>query len=112
MAASGDLEDIEEVNANCILMANLQQTSTSGPQTNKAPIYDLDGSAEVHEYDNCYNNEIFNMFTQEEQYIELLGPTPEPHQVQQNDSIVIFAVSSVQQGGGTVEQHPKTVEET
>ncbi|GJZ83501.1 hypothetical protein Tco_0648674 [Tanacetum coccineum] len=112
MAASGDLEEIEKVNANCILMANLQQTSTSGPQTNKAPVYDSDGLDEVHEYENCYNNEIFNMFTQEEQYIELLEPTPEPHQVQQNDSIVIFAVSSVQQGGGTVEQHPETVEET
>nr|GFD48036.1 Gag-Pol polyprotein [Tanacetum cinerariifolium] len=30
MAAAGDLEEIEEVNANCILMANLQQASTSG----------------------------------------------------------------------------------
>ncbi|GJY21719.1 hypothetical protein Tco_0394285 [Tanacetum coccineum] len=27
----GDLDEIEEVNANCILMANLQQASTSGP---------------------------------------------------------------------------------
>ncbi|GJR54122.1 integrase, catalytic region, zinc finger, CCHC-type containing protein [Tanacetum coccineum] len=34
------------------------------------------------------------------------------HQVQQNDSNVIFAVSSVEQGGGTVEQHPVNVEET
>nr|GFB08020.1 hypothetical protein [Tanacetum cinerariifolium] len=32
MAAAGDLDEIEEVNANCILMANLQQTSTSGTQ--------------------------------------------------------------------------------
>ncbi|GKC74504.1 hypothetical protein Tco_1120387 [Tanacetum coccineum] len=63
---NGDLEEIEEVNANCILMANLQQASTSGTQTDKAPVYDSDGSAEVHEYENCYNNEIFNMFTQEE----------------------------------------------
>ncbi|GKG54959.1 hypothetical protein Tco_0562946, partial [Tanacetum coccineum] len=30
MAAAADLDDIEEVNANCILMANLQQASTSG----------------------------------------------------------------------------------
>nr|GEZ63601.1 hypothetical protein [Tanacetum cinerariifolium] len=30
MAAAGDLDEIEEVNANCILMANLQQASTSG----------------------------------------------------------------------------------
>ncbi|GKA19228.1 hypothetical protein Tco_0699143, partial [Tanacetum coccineum] len=37
--------DIEEVNANYILMANLQQASTSGTQTDKAPVYDSDGSA-------------------------------------------------------------------
>nr|GFD42082.1 hypothetical protein [Tanacetum cinerariifolium] len=44
------------------------------------PVYDSDGSAEVHEYENCYNKEIFNMFTQEEQYTELLEPIPEPQQ--------------------------------
>nr|GEY80912.1 hypothetical protein [Tanacetum cinerariifolium] len=62
-----DLDDIKEVNANYILMANLQPASTSGTQTDKAPVYDSDGSAEVHNYENCYDNEIFNMFTQEEQ---------------------------------------------
>nr|GEZ53337.1 hypothetical protein [Tanacetum cinerariifolium] len=46
MAASGDLDEIEEVNANCILMANLQQASTSGTQHDKALVYDTDGSAE------------------------------------------------------------------
>nr|GEZ17997.1 hypothetical protein [Tanacetum cinerariifolium] len=46
MAAAADLDEIEEVNANCILMANLQQASTSGTQTDKAPIYDSNGSAE------------------------------------------------------------------
>ncbi|GKB11008.1 integrase, catalytic region, zinc finger, CCHC-type containing protein [Tanacetum coccineum] len=112
MAAVGDLDEIEEVNANCILMANLQQASTSGTQTDMAPIYDSDGSAEVHNYDNCYNNEIFNMFTQEEQYTELSEPIPEPHQVQQNDSNVISDAPSVEQNGGTVEQSPATVEET
>nr|GFA83665.1 hypothetical protein [Tanacetum cinerariifolium] len=49
MAAAADLDEIEEVNANCILMANLQQASTSGTQTDSAPVYDTDGSAEVHE---------------------------------------------------------------
>nr|GEU29369.1 hypothetical protein [Tanacetum cinerariifolium] len=88
MVAAADLDEIEEVNANCILMANLQQASTSGTQTDKAPVYDSDGSA------------------------ELLEPIPEPHQVPQNDSNVISEVSSVEQGGGTVEQHSATVEET
>ncbi|GKC81922.1 hypothetical protein Tco_1137639 [Tanacetum coccineum] len=103
MAATVDLDEIEEVNANCILIANLQQASTSGTQTGKAPVYDSDGSAEVHHYDNCYNNDIFNMFTQEEQYTELLDPILEPHQVQQNDSNVIFDISSVEPSGRTVD---------
>nr|GEY71481.1 hypothetical protein [Tanacetum cinerariifolium] len=47
-----DLDEIKEVNANCILMANLQQASTSDTQTDKAPVCDSDGSAEVHEYEN------------------------------------------------------------
>ncbi|GKC90868.1 hypothetical protein Tco_1151517, partial [Tanacetum coccineum] len=81
MAAEGDLDDIEEVNANCILMANLQQASTLGSQTDKASVYDLDGSAE-------------------------------PHRIQQNNSNVISVESSVEHNGGTVEQHPATVEET
>nr|GEY28771.1 hypothetical protein [Tanacetum cinerariifolium] len=91
MAASGDLDEIEEVNANCILMANLQQASTSGTQTNKAPVYDSDGSAE---------------------YTELLELIPESHQVPQNDNNVISEVTSVEQSGETLEQHPTNVEET
>nr|GEU71893.1 integrase, catalytic region, zinc finger, CCHC-type, peptidase aspartic, catalytic [Tanacetum cinerariifolium] len=110
MAAVVDLDEIKEVNANCILMANLQQASTSGTQTDCAPFYDTDGSAEVHE--NCDDNEIFNMFTQEEQYTELLEPIPESHQVPQNDNDVISEDTSVEQGGKTVEQHHVNFEET
>ncbi|GJV21344.1 hypothetical protein Tco_1370364 [Tanacetum coccineum] len=40
--AEGDLDEIKEVNGNCILMENLQQASTSGTQTDKAPVYDSD----------------------------------------------------------------------
>nr|GEZ59639.1 hypothetical protein [Tanacetum cinerariifolium] len=65
MAASGDLDVIKEVNAKCILMANLQHASTSGTQLDKAPVYDTDGSTDVQLNDNCYDNEIFSMFTQE-----------------------------------------------
>nr|GFB12693.1 hypothetical protein [Tanacetum cinerariifolium] len=46
MATAADLDEIEEVNANCILMANLQQASTLGTQTDSASIYDSNGSAE------------------------------------------------------------------
>nr|GEW22685.1 hypothetical protein [Tanacetum cinerariifolium] len=66
-------------------------------QSNKALVNDTDESAEVHLSKNCYDNDIFNMFTQEEQYTELHEPIPEPHQVPQNDSNVIFEVFSVEQ---------------
>nr|GEV05118.1 hypothetical protein [Tanacetum cinerariifolium] len=112
MAAVGAYDKIEKVNANYISLDNLQQASTSGTQTDSAPVYDLDGSAKVHHSENCYDNDIFNKFTQEEHYTKLLEPIPEPHQVQQNDSNVISMVFSVEQGEGTVEQHPATVEET
>ncbi|GJS59266.1 hypothetical protein Tco_0654050 [Tanacetum coccineum] len=111
-ADAGAYEEIERVNANFTLKDNLQQASTSGTQTDKAPIYNSDESAEVHHSENCYDNDIFNMFTQEEKYTELLGPIPESHQVPRNDSNVISKVSSVEQSRGLVEQHPATPEET
>nr|GFB82793.1 hypothetical protein [Tanacetum cinerariifolium] len=43
MAVVANLDEIKEVNANCILMANLQQASTSGTQTDSALVYDSDG---------------------------------------------------------------------
>nr|GFB34313.1 hypothetical protein [Tanacetum cinerariifolium] len=46
MDAAADLDKIKEVNANCILMANLQQALTSGTQTDSVLVYDTDGSAE------------------------------------------------------------------
>nr|GFB92522.1 hypothetical protein [Tanacetum cinerariifolium] len=91
-------------------MANLQQASSSGTQTDSTPVYDPDGSAEVHE--NYDDNEIFTMFTQEEQYTELLEPIPEPQQVLQNDNNVISEVTDVEQDGETVEQHSTNFEET
>nr|GEZ16378.1 hypothetical protein [Tanacetum cinerariifolium] len=81
-------------------------------QSDKAPIYDSDKSVEVHLSKTCYDNDIKNMFTQEEQYTELLEFIPEPHQVPQNDSNVIYEVFNMEQVGGIVEQHPANVEET
>nr|GFC52319.1 hypothetical protein [Tanacetum cinerariifolium] len=78
--------------------------------TDSAPVYDSDGSAEVHE--NCDDNEIFNMFTQEEQYTELLEPIPEPQQVPHNDNNVIFEVTDVEQERKTIEQHSANFEKT
>nr|GEZ60519.1 hypothetical protein [Tanacetum cinerariifolium] len=92
IAAAADLDETKEVNANCILMANLQQASSLGTQTDSTPVYDTDGSAKVHK--NYDDNEKFNMFIQEEQYTELLEPIPEP-QVPHNDYNVISEVTDV-----------------
>ncbi|GKC68129.1 hypothetical protein Tco_1100727 [Tanacetum coccineum] len=81
MATAGTSDEIEEANVNYTLKDNLQQASTLGTQTDSAPVYYSDGSAEVHQSGNCYDNDIFNMFTQEEQYTKPLEPIPEPHQV-------------------------------
>nr|GEV75829.1 hypothetical protein [Tanacetum cinerariifolium] len=110
MAAAADLDDVKEVNANCILMANLQQASTSGTQSDSTLIYDTDGSTEVHK--NYDDNEIFNMFTPEEQYTELLKHIPELHQVPQNDNDVVSVVAGVEQDGEIVEQHLANFEQT
>nr|GEW86490.1 hypothetical protein [Tanacetum cinerariifolium] len=79
MDVAGDIDEIKDGNENYILMANFQQASTSSTQIGKALIYDLDGTSEVHDSYNCYDNEIFNMFTQEGQYTELLEPISKPH---------------------------------
>nr|GEV10868.1 reverse transcriptase domain-containing protein [Tanacetum cinerariifolium] len=112
MATACDLDKIEEVNANFILMANLQHASTSGTQLEKDPVYNTDGSAEVQLNDNCYDNEIFNMFTQKEQYTDLLEPIPEPQLVPHNDNHVTSVAPSMVQSGGTVETSSAPNEET
>nr|GEU80498.1 RNA-directed DNA polymerase, eukaryota, reverse transcriptase zinc-binding domain protein [Tanacetum cinerariifolium] len=75
-------------------------------QAESNAIRNNDGSAEVHNYENFYDNELFNMFTQE------LEPILKPHQVQHNDSNIISEVSNVEQDGRAVDQHHATVEET
>nr|GEV98653.1 hypothetical protein [Tanacetum cinerariifolium] len=70
MAAAADLDEIEEVNANCILMANLQQASSLGTQTDSTPVYDSDGSAEN-------DNNVISKVTDVEQG----GETVEQHPV-------------------------------
>nr|GEX74532.1 putative reverse transcriptase domain-containing protein [Tanacetum cinerariifolium] len=112
MAPVGDLDKIEEVNANCILMANLQHASTSGTQLDKALVYDTNGSTEIQLNDNCYDNEIFKMFTQEEQYTDLFEPIPEPQLVPQNDNHITSVAPSMVHSGGTIETSSAPNEET
>ncbi|GJU11014.1 hypothetical protein Tco_1133410 [Tanacetum coccineum] len=48
----------------------------------------------------------------EEQYTKLLEPITERHTVQQINSNVISVEYSMEHNGGTIEQHPATIEET
>nr|GEV64298.1 integrase, catalytic region, zinc finger, CCHC-type, peptidase aspartic, catalytic [Tanacetum cinerariifolium] len=74
-----DLDKIEEVNANCILMANLQQASTSGTQTDSASVYDTDGSAEN-------DNDVIS----EDTSVEQGGETVEQHPVNFEETRALY----------------------
>nr|GEW48436.1 hypothetical protein [Tanacetum cinerariifolium] len=62
--------------------------------------------------DNCYDNKIFNMFTQEEQYTDILEPIHEPQLVPQNDNHVTFVAPRMVQSEGTVKTSSAPNEET
>ncbi|GJW50940.1 hypothetical protein Tco_0092291 [Tanacetum coccineum] len=64
-------EETERVKVNCTSEDTLQQASTSGTQSDNAPVYDSDGSTEVPKDENCYDHDIFNMLTHEVQYTDL-----------------------------------------
>ncbi|GJZ70171.1 hypothetical protein Tco_0633721 [Tanacetum coccineum] len=106
---------IANQNRNGNVIATRAESNDNGNNANQIRCYNwrgVDGPADVHQYENCYNNEIFNMVAQEEQYIELLESTTKPHLVQRDDSNVIPADSSIDPSGGEVEQLPITIEET
>nr|GFD46313.1 Gag-Pol polyprotein [Tanacetum cinerariifolium] len=56
MAAAADLDEIEEVNANCILMANLQQASSleQGGETVEQHLANFEETRAL--YDSLYQN--------------------------------------------------------
>nr|GEX94468.1 hypothetical protein [Tanacetum cinerariifolium] len=87
---NGDLDEIKEVNANCILMAKLQQASTSGTQTDNALVYDSNGSAEVPPK-VVETNDLSNSVTLN------LSPTTTEPKVMTNDKVIapgMFRINS------------------
>nr|GFD07041.1 hypothetical protein [Tanacetum cinerariifolium] len=108
-----EVQNVRNQIGNGNIVAVRAEGNAAGQNGNQIRCYNcrgIDGSSEVHE--NYDNNEIFNMFTQEEQYTELLEPIPESHQVPQNDNEVISEVTGVEQGGEEVEQNSVNFEET
>ncbi|GJS53695.1 hypothetical protein Tco_0627057 [Tanacetum coccineum] len=71
MAVADAHEETERVKVNCTSEDTLQQASTSGTQSDNAPVYDSDGSTEVPKDENCYDHDIFNMLTHVKQYTDL-----------------------------------------
>ncbi|GKC35184.1 gag-pol polyprotein [Tanacetum coccineum] len=69
--AADAYEETERVKVNCTSEDTLQQASTSGTQSDNAPVYDSDGSTEVPKDENCYDHDIFNVLTHEVQYTDL-----------------------------------------
>ncbi|GJT16139.1 hypothetical protein Tco_0874845 [Tanacetum coccineum] len=71
MVAADAYEETERVKVNYTSEDTLQQASTSGTQSDNAPIYNSDGSTEVPKDENCYDHDTFNMLTHEVQYTDL-----------------------------------------
>ncbi|GJV32348.1 hypothetical protein Tco_1392748 [Tanacetum coccineum] len=71
MTAADAHEETKRVKVNCTSEDTLQQASTSGTQSDNAPVYDSDESTEVPKDENCYDHDIFNMLTHEVQYTDL-----------------------------------------
>ncbi|GJX38540.1 hypothetical protein Tco_0251843 [Tanacetum coccineum] len=71
MAAADAYNEIEKVTANCNLQDNLQQASTPGTQSDKAFVYDSDGSAELSK--SC---SFFSFFPSEPKQERLIERVP------------------------------------
>ena len=69
MAIMDNSEDQEDIDANCIFMANLQEekydTDSEAP-----PAFNTNVVSEVQPYATCHNNEMFDMSPQNEQHPE------------------------------------------
>ncbi|GJW39317.1 hypothetical protein Tco_0065162 [Tanacetum coccineum] len=71
MAAVDAYKETERVKVNCTLEDTLQQASTSGTQSDNAPVYDSDESTKVPKDENFYDHDIYNMLTHEVQSSDL-----------------------------------------
>ncbi|GJS98443.1 hypothetical protein Tco_0819613 [Tanacetum coccineum] len=71
MATADAHDETERVKVNCTSEDTLQQASTSGTQSDNAPVYDSDGSTEVPKDEKCYDHDIFNMLTHKVRYTDL-----------------------------------------
>nr|GEY19445.1 retrovirus-related Pol polyprotein from transposon TNT 1-94 [Tanacetum cinerariifolium] len=90
MAAAADLDEIEEVNANCILMANLQQASTSEEQYTEL----LKPIPESHQVPQNDNNVISADTSIEQGVDNTKTKRPQPRSNTKNDRVPFASESS------------------
>nr|GEY85745.1 hypothetical protein [Tanacetum cinerariifolium] len=81
MVVAADLDEIKEVNANCFLMANLQQASTSEEQYTEI----LEPIPEPHQVPQNDNNVIFEVYS-----VEQSGGTVKQHPVNVEETRVLY----------------------
>ncbi|GKB02879.1 putative reverse transcriptase, RNA-dependent DNA polymerase, LTR copia-type gag-polypeptide [Tanacetum coccineum] len=98
-----------ELNANCIFMTKLQATSTN---TDNNHVYDTVTPYEVLNFDNYYDNRIYNMFSHEEQHSELPESSQGTYVEQHYDSNIMVETIDVDFSGGDVKQYAVNNEET
>ncbi|GJX28503.1 ribonuclease H-like domain-containing protein [Tanacetum coccineum] len=98
-----------ELNANCIFMTKLRATSTN---TDNNHVYDTVTPYEVLNFDNYYDNRIYNMFSHEEQHSELPESSQGTYVEQHYDSNIMVETIDVDFSGGDVKQYAVNNEET
>jgi cell division protein FtsB len=106
-----DMEDREDINANCIFMENLQEAKYD-TDSDTLPVYDTNAPSEVSNFNTCHNNDIFDMSPHEEQHSEKLAPTFETYLDTPCSRYTPSATPDVNHNGGFVSQHAENDEET
>jgi hypothetical protein len=110
MAIMDDMEDREDIDANCIFMVNLQEAKYD-MDSDTLPVYDTNTPSEVSNFNTCHNNDIFDMSPHEEQHSEKLAPTYDTYLDTRSSSNTPSATQDVNHNGGFVTQHAENDEE-
>ena len=105
-----EMEDREDFEANCIFMANLQETKYD-TDSETPPVYDANAISEVP-LNNSFNNNIFDMSPHEEQHSETLATNYDTYQDTPNNSNINLMNPDMNHNGGFVSQHAENDEET
>ncbi|PWA89320.1 hypothetical protein CTI12_AA112170 [Artemisia annua] len=111
MALMDDMEEQEDIDANYIFMANLQEAKYD-TDSDTPPVYDTNAISEVPLFNTCNNNAIFDMSPHEEQHSETSAPTYYIYMDTPSSSNIDSATPDMNHSGGPVSQHAENDEET